>query len=280
MCGFPLAHLDKYLKVLVQQNKRFVALCEEFRRTGPGMTKEFDRRVSRVVTPGTLIDESFINPYDNNFLLSLSVDDQEALNTKDINVIGLAWIDVSTGEFFSKSIPQDDLRDELARITPREIVLEQRLKDALTDPISQLLREDDYFVAYGTSALSHTNLPSSGYQNPPDSFLFSPEDASSSSTPSIHPNERLAINLLTSYLQVNLREHMPVLSTPSKEFNEQRMQIDAHTIQALEIKESGTEGSVKGSLLNTVRRTKTSGGTRLLSRLLCMLFCCIRIFSI
>ena len=63
MCGFPIMHLDKYLKILVQQYKKPVALCEEFRKLAEGASAvskpTFERRVVRILTPGTLIDESF-----------------------------------------------------------------------------------------------------------------------------------------------------------------------------------------------------------------------------
>lgn len=100
MCGFPLVHLQKHLNTLVQQNNRFVALCEEFARpVPPGTRPLFDRRVVRIVTPGTLIDEPFLNHYENNYLLAISSDASHSLEEHDD--VGLAWIDVSTGEFFT-----------------------------------------------------------------------------------------------------------------------------------------------------------------------------------
>src|SRR5262245_41534938 len=98
MCGFPLMHLDKYLKILVQQNKRFVSMCEEFPRPSPE-TKGFDRRVVRIITPGTLIDEPFLNQYENNYLLAISPSTlSSAAEPGQENLTGLAWIDISTGE--------------------------------------------------------------------------------------------------------------------------------------------------------------------------------------
>ena len=63
MAGFPIMHLHKYLKILVQDHSRLVALCEEFPKDpAVGAKAGFDRRVVRIVTPGTLIDEPFLNP--------------------------------------------------------------------------------------------------------------------------------------------------------------------------------------------------------------------------
>ena len=106
MCGFPLMHVNKYLKILVQDNNRFVAMCEEFMKSRIlGPKGGFDRRVTRIVTPGTLIDEPFLNQYENNYLLSVHFPPTVS-NDGDVEVdtpVGLAWIDVSTGEFFAKS---------------------------------------------------------------------------------------------------------------------------------------------------------------------------------
>ncbi|KAG5716617.1 MutS like protein [Termitomyces sp. T112] len=269
MCGFPLAHLDKYLKVLVQQNKRFVAMCEEFPRYSE-KTRTFDRRVTRVVTPGTLIDEPFLNPFENNYLLAIGIlGTDEALSTD--NGVGLAWIDVSTGEFFSRSTNIDGLRDELTRIAPREVVLDGRLQQIKEHPIYEALAEDDNFISY----IIPTETSSEDLELPFDSVVTdacNPGDLSGKPvvrSRDIGPDEALAIRLLTAYLHANLLEHMPVLSPPNHEANEERMQIDSHTIKALEIREGFREGGTKGSLLSGIKRTVTIGGTRLLSRWLC-----------
>ncbi|KAG6889668.1 hypothetical protein C0992_004479 [Termitomyces sp. T32_za158] len=270
MCGFPLPHLDKYLKVLVQQHKRFVAMCEEFPRHSEEGTRTFDRRVTRVVTPGTLIDEPFLNPFENNYLLAIGIPDiGEALRT-DYQV-GLAWIDVSTGEFFSRSTSIDALRDELAQISPREVVLDVLLQQEKDHLIYEALAEDDNFVSYiGPTRMSpeEINLPSdlvaierSNQGNFPGEPDIKGRDASL--------EEASAIRLLTAYLHANLLEHMPILSSPNREASEERMQIDSHTIKALEIREGFREGGTKGSLLSVIKRTVTNGGSRLLSRWLC-----------
>ncbi|KAG6861219.1 hypothetical protein C0995_002568 [Termitomyces sp. Mi166 len=269
MCGFPLVHLDKHLKVLIQQNKRFVAMCEEFPCHSEG-TRTFDRRVTRVVTPGTLIDEPFLNPFENNYLLAIGIPNIETLSTD--NQVGLAWIDVSTGEFFSRRTNIDGLRDELARIAPREVVLDGLLRQIKDHPIYEALAEDDNFVSYITPAeisssedsKLHPGLVAVETSSQGDSMgepYFKGHDTS--------PEEASAISLLTAYLHANLLEHMPVLSSPNREASEERMQIDSHTIKGLEIREGFREGGTKGSLLSAIKRTVTSGGTRLLSRWLC-----------
>lgn len=251
MCGFPVMHLDKYLKVLVQQHRRFVAMCEEFPRYANGQKPEIDRRVVRVITPGTLIDESFLNPFENNYLLAISGDSPSC--KPSIREIGLAWIDVSTGEIFTKTIPLEALKDDLARISPREIVLAQELKDQPLDPVRQVLDNEATFLTF---ARSPTASDSTLHQCDPTYTL----------------KESAAINILTNYMQTNLMEHMPHLSVPNREGTDERMQIDAHTIKALEIHESAREGGPTGSFLSVIKRTMTNSGTRSLTRRLCLSF--------
>jgi len=293
MCGFPISHLDRYLKILVQKEQRFVAMCEEFVHYDSNGIKEFERRISRIVTPGTLIDESFLNPFENNFLLAISVPSTVA----SLEPIGLAWIDVSTGEFFSKQCTFESIQDELARLAPREIVLDNSIKHSKDHPLFLALEETKCLVSYGTTATLSDDpaIPTSttNTQSPSspriisDKFIFgadTPESDDATQTKTLQSRlasellrgldtlptqEAFAINLLTRFLKEHLLEHMPLLNTPCHEDVKDRMQIDAHTIQGLEIREAGLDGTAKGSLLSVVKRTLTSGGTRLLSRWLC-----------
>jgi DNA mismatch repair ATPase MutS len=254
MCGFPLMHLDRHSKTLVQQHKRFVAMCEEFKRSDG----TFDRRVVRVVTPGTLIDESFLNHYENNYLAAVSSASDTILSPG--SPVGLAWIDVSTGDFFSQDSTIDSLRDDLARIGPREVVLDTSVK---------LLKDHPFRTALGeeVTSISYTSPDSEDAVSPPPAAVS--DDIRLSSRPVFSSNETAAIRLLTSFLHAHLLESMPQLTAPSPEIRDARMHIDSHTIKALEIKEGMREGGVTGSLLSVIKRTVTSSGTRLLARRLC-----------
>ncbi|EIM83372.1 uncharacterized protein STEHIDRAFT_62817 [Stereum hirsutum FP-91666 SS1] len=268
MCGFPVHHLHKHLKVLVQHHHRFVALCEEFVRppstsvtpsTSAGAKLTFERRVTRVITPGTLIDEPFLNQYENNYLLAIG--EVSASGGEDTNAVGLAWIDVSTGEFFTKDTTLDSLRDDLVRIAPREVVLSTSLQSNPSHPLRQAVLEEESFTSFimpsKRSASSHEAqaIPEGGLTN--------------TSKFSLSQQETAAVDLLTTFLHANLMESMPRLSSPSKEASEGRMRIDAHTIKALEIREGMREGGTSGSLLSVIKRTVTNSGTRLLARWLC-----------
>ncbi len=259
MCGFPLIHLDKHLKVLVQQHKRFVAMCEEFPRKENFGAKECERRVTRIITPGTLIDEPFLSAYENNFLLAIDAPPFEQ-QSKDATV-GLAWTDVSTGEFYSKSVALESVQDELARINPREVVLPAAFQNIKQHLLLDALAEENCFLSFLSDSLSNSD------RRPTESSHLE-SGSSGSRRISLTSSEQSAVDLLTTYLNANLLENMPPLTEPTRD-GTGRMQIDAHTIKALEIREATYEGGTRGSLFNVIKRTVTNGGTRLLSRWLC-----------
>lgn len=268
MCGFPLMHLNKYLKKIVQDNGRFVALCEEFMRSRAlGPKGGFDRRVTRIVTPGTLIDEPFLNPYENNYLLSIS---SEYSETGEDKTRGLAWIDVSTGEFFAKSVQIDTLRDELVRISPREVVVHEAMSEDADHPVRQALSEEAYPLSYISPTISEDFGAPSSSQPVSDGLTASLESPQSKVGTPLTASEQEAVRLLTAFLHAHLLEHMPRLASPNREATTGRMQIDAHTVKSLEIRESLREGGVSGCLLSVLKKTVTTGGTRLLSRRICM----------
>ena len=282
MAGFPLLHLNKYLKILVQDHRLFVAICDEIMRDRQlGPKGGFDRRVTRIVTPGTLIDEPFINPYENNYLLSISTVEEDVGRTSNNKVaatLGLAWMDVSTGDFYTKSISSDTLQDELARITPREIVLNEDLHGNIGAFLREQTEGEGFFVSYiSNAARSEVTATTRSDLGTDD---FSPlESSMNTNSASLTCAEQAAVDLLSNYLQANLFDGAPRLSMPSHEATTDRMQIDSHTIKALELKESLREGGATGSLLSVIKRTVTSGGTRLLSRWICKCHYSIRILN-
>jgi DNA mismatch repair ATPase MutS len=293
MCGFPIIHLDRHLKALVQVHQRCVALCEEFRRQNS--EEGFDRRVVRVLTPGTLIDESFLNPYENNYLLAIDdlrlgttpcglTCDNTTNASNDANVLplpvkdrplGLAWIDVSTGEFFAQQSTIGDLKDDVARIAPREVVVNSRLKEMPSHPILLAVNGEGCFVSYinpsqlASSPLSTVDL-TSPLSHADDLIAEIPVSQNTSAKHIFTQHETSAVKLLTTFLQAHLLEHMPLLSSPARQGQQDRMHMDSQTIKALEIREGMREGGTTGSLLSVVKRTVTSSGTRLLARWLCM----------
>ncbi len=121
MCGVPYHAADGYIARLIRAGFK-VAICEQMEQPGPGK-KLVRREVSRVITPGTATDVAVLDARENNFLASVAQD----TSTRGSRVIGLALVDLSTGEFLATEFqgPQaeEDLRDELQLLHPRETLL-------------------------------------------------------------------------------------------------------------------------------------------------------------
>ncbi|MGB2634398.1 MAG: DNA mismatch repair protein MutS [Candidatus Acidiferrum sp.] len=121
MCGVPYHAADGYIARLIRAGFK-VAICEQMEQPGPGK-KLVRREVSRVITPGTATDVAVLDARENNFLAAVAQD----TSTRGSQVIGLALVDLSTGEFLATEFqgPQaeEDLRDELQLLHPRETLL-------------------------------------------------------------------------------------------------------------------------------------------------------------
>lgn len=275
MAGFPFFQLDRFLKMLVQDLDKHVAISEEFPVTTSGKVKSggllFDRKVARVVTPGTLIDEKFINPFENNFLLSIhpkpaqpSCEENASMNVNQDKLpvdgqgqrLGLAWLDLSTGDFFTQTTTFALLPSALARIRPREIVLDPAWhvrNDSLLQPI-----------------LDRRNLPTASHrcnrERKPLSEWFGTFETpiKATSEAAFTSEETSAINHLLDYVDGQLQGLEMKLQPPKRKVLQETMTIDRNSMRGLEILETARDGLGKGSLLHAVRKTSTKSGTRLL----------------
>ncbi|KAI7598569.1 hypothetical protein KC343_g16353, partial [Hortaea werneckii] len=173
MAGFQHASLDRYLKMFVQDLGKQVAISEQIRlpdseREGRAGAPMYDRKVTRVITAGTLIDENFMDPYENNFLLAVHLDASipvELLsearkepheNSCRSQSVGLSWVDLSSGDFFTQHINLASLASLVARIRPREIVLDRSLESAADLQLNTLLGDGGFSVHF-----HHVNAQSS-----------------------------------------------------------------------------------------------------------------------
>jgi DNA mismatch repair protein MutS len=127
MCGVPYHAADNYIARLIRAGYK-VAICDQMEEPGPGK-KLVRRDVTRVITPGTATDTQVLEPGENNFLVALALSAPEARAAENGrgNAIGLASVDVSTGEFrateFAGADAEARLRDELVALRPREILM-------------------------------------------------------------------------------------------------------------------------------------------------------------
>src|SRR5688572_26120789 len=123
MCGVPVRSADDYLHKLIRLGHR-VAICEQTedpeearKRGGKALIR---REIVRLVTPGTLTEESLLEPARHNYLLSLA-------RLRAADDFALAWMDISTGEFHIGSASPVQLPGEIARLDPGEIILSEAL---------------------------------------------------------------------------------------------------------------------------------------------------------
>jgi DNA mismatch repair protein MutS len=118
MCGVPYHAADGYIAKLIRAGFK-VAICEQMEQPGPGK-KLVRREVSRVITPGTATDVSLLDARENNFLAA-------AAHNPTLSIIGLALVDLSTGEFLATEFvgphAEESLREELQLLRPRETLL-------------------------------------------------------------------------------------------------------------------------------------------------------------
>src|SRR5665213_2417441 len=118
MCGVPYHAAETYIARLLRAGYK-IAVCDQMEQPGPGK-KLVRREVVRVITPGTATDLHVLEPRENNFLAAIA-------HAPDGLRVGLAYVDVSTGEFrvteFAGAGIEERLRDELQLLRPREILL-------------------------------------------------------------------------------------------------------------------------------------------------------------
>lgn len=270
MSGFPFFQLDRFLKILVQDLSRYVAIAEEFPNSASEKIKSgglmHDRRVSRIITPGTLIDENFMDPYANNYVMAIHVGKQDptprspdhGISVPALSSIpfGLAWLDLSTGHFFTQSTESASLSSILSRVGPREVVLNQDFEYHKDHDIFSLLAEDRQLITYsnpgGLTTLSDWT---------PLLEAAVPESSKANFT----ENEILAGDLVLNYVKDRLQGLSLKLQPPLRLESMQIMNIDKNSLRALEIKQTIHDGFFRGSLLHAIRRTVTKSGARLLN---------------
>ena len=267
--GFPFFQLDRFLKTLVQDLHKHVAISDEFPRDPSAKAKSghlFDRRVVRIVTPGTLVDEKFINPSENNFLLvvhalplerSRHTDVQADFSPLDLSV-GLAWVDLSTGEFFTQSSNLESLSSEVLRIDARELVLSNSLDATIAERILKCIDQESQSITWHPGQVSpSTPTEWSGRLESPIPVEERDEFTA---------EEVAAGNVLLDYVKEKLLGFGVKLQAPVKRYESENMIIDKNSMHGLEILEASNKSSegTKGSLLHSIRRTVTKSGARLL----------------
>ena len=248
MCGVPVHAAEGYLLTLIRKGYR-VGVCEQLE--SPAEAKKrghkaiVKRDVVRLVTPGTLTEDSLLNARSHNYLAAfVEVRDQAAI----------AWVDISTGMFNAMKANQTRLGPELARLSPSELIVPQALESDL-HPLA---------TEFGISltGLSGSSFDStSGEKRLCDLFGVSTLDAYGN----FNRAEIAAMGAIVDYLNITQKGELPLLQPPQQEQHNRTVQIDAATRRNLELTQA-LSGGRAGSLLAVIDTTVTAGGARLLER--------------
>ena len=249
MCGVPVHAADAYLSRLIRQGFR-VAVCEQMedpaearRRGGKAVVR---REVIRIVTPGTLTEDSLLDARRHNYLAALA---------EAAGVAALAWLDLSTGDFHVQTVEAGALASTLARLEPGELILSDRL-----------LARESFVAALADWRARATPQPSSRFDS--DSgrrrleayYHVKALDAFGS----FGRAELAAAGALLDYVELTQKGKLPRFKALQQMRPGAVLEIDPATRRNLELA-SALSGERRGSLLAVIDRTATAGGARLLA---------------
>jgi len=258
MCGVPIHAADEYLQRLIAQAHR-VAVCEqiedpaEARKRGPKAVVRRD--VVRLVTPGTLTEESLLDARAHNFLTAIfRAPGGEAGEA----AFALASLDISTGELLAATVSGSDLAGELARLAPREVLIGD---DQAGDPS---LRAVIHEAGAALTPIPRAHFDSARGERALKAKLGV---AALDAYGEFSKPELAALAGLFTYVEITQVGRAPLMRPPRKEAPGSLLLIDAATRANLELMRSN-QGARSGSLLAAIDRTVTGAGAReLASRL-------------
>ena len=242
MAGFPFHALDTYLPKLIRAGRR-VAICDQLE--DPKLAKKLVKRgITELVTPGVSINDNVLNYKENNFLAAVHFGK---------GLCGVAFLDISTGEFLTAEGSLDYVDKLLINFSPKEVLFERGMRRRFEE-------------AFGTKYLVYEL----------DDWVFTEEFAMERLTKHFETknlkgfgishlrNGIVASGAVLHYLAVTLHTQISHIRTLSRIEEERYVRLDKFTIRSLELLDSMHEGG--SSLLSVIDRTKTAMGARLLKR--------------
>lgn len=248
MCGVPAHSSENYLLSLIRKGFR-VAVCEQMESPAEakkrGSKSVVKRDVIRLVTPGTLTEDTLLDARRNNFLAAFA---------EVRGACALAWVDISTGTFRVTPCPLVRLGPDLARLAPQELLLSETNFDALDATASD--------TGIAAIPLSRSSFDSSSAEKRLQAHF---EVGSLDAFGQFSRAELSAMGAIFDYLEITQKGKMPRLNPPIREEANRVMQIDAATRRNLELTHS-LAGGRDGSLMSCIDHTLTAAGSRLLDR--------------
>ncbi|MDY6914668.1 MAG: DNA mismatch repair protein MutS [Planctomycetota bacterium] len=253
LAGIPYHALDSYLARLIKAGHR-VAICEQVEDSAKakGIVK---REVVRLVTPGTLTDETMLPEREGNYLAAIF-----AAKRENCKSVGVAWVELSTGAFWAMTTSAENLLDELIRIRPAEVLFsdsggfdtpEFRRKLREIVAASPTGRPDWSFDAHAAAETLKKHFRSATLEG----FGFDGWDESVS-----------AAGAIIEYLRETQKTAVAHILSLRKFDRTDHMALDGNTLRCLEVHRTLRLNKRSGSLLACIDRTCTGMGARLLER--------------
>ena len=242
LAGFPHHALDTYLPKLVRAGKR-VAICEQLE--DPKLTKKLVKRgITELVTPGVSINDNVLNRSENNFLAAVHFGKK---------CCGVAFLDISTGEFLTAEGSADYIDKLMGNISPKEVLVQRGMRERFAEAMSAnyLTFELDEWIFNEDTAT--------------DRLLkhFETKNLKGFGIHTMH-NAIVASGAILCYLDITQHTHISHITTISRIEEDRYVRLDKFTIRNLELIDSmGEDGK---SLLSVIDRTLSPMGARLLRR--------------
>ena len=241
LAGIPYHALESYLARLIKKGYK-VAICEQ--TSDPAESKGIvDREVVRVVTPGTVFEDSLLDQKANNFLAAAIIDGETA---------GLAYVDITTSEFATTQLPLSHLSVELARLSPSELLVPESSEPPLVEQATTVteILPDAFQAAWAReSLLDHfgvASLEAFGCERLPLAVR--------------------AAGAIVDYLARTQKGSVAQITTLTTYSTSDHMVLDPQTRRNLELFEGGRWAATDASLFSVLDETKTPMGGRLLRR--------------
>ena len=240
MAGIPCHAVENYLARLIARGHK-VAICEQV--SPPPARGLVEREVIRVVTPGTVVEPGLLEGKANNYLLSIVEEGDD---------VGLAHVDITTGEFATTQVPAEDAPAELERLRPSEVICPQGAEPAWL-PIAAAVTPLDgrFFQLEGATRLLLEHFGAATLEGYGCAHL---------------PLATKAAGAIVHYLGQTQRQALGQLGALSTYSVQSFMVLDPQTRRNLELFSGMRQGTASGSLLSVIDATKTAMGGRLLRR--------------
>jgi len=261
LAGIPVKSADAYIEKLVQKNIK-VAVCDQLEE--PKYSKNLVKRgITRIITPGTLTESSFLKQNTNNYICSLYRDEKAGM-------YGFSYADISTGEFKTTQAPTELIMAELARLSPVEIIapsVRDEIKPFQIVPDEKIDLPENIVKMYNCSKIPASVFEPAFAENNLKA-VFEAKSLESFGYENCKLGFRAAGALL-SYIWETQKGNMPKFERIESYELSEYMIVDASTRKNLELTETLREKNKYGSLLWAIDKTKTNMGARLLRSWVC-----------